>query len=82
MLKKYTPGFPDVGDLPLGVVSLARISPDGSSGPGKKCPMTPGTTPNSSYFAKVAVKSTPGFPDDEVLPLLAGYKHAEILQQN
>ena len=45
---KSTPGLPDVGDLPLGVVSLARISPDGSSGPGKKCPMTPGNIPNRS----------------------------------
>ena len=32
---KLTPGLPDVGDLPLGVVSLAGLSPDGSSGPGK-----------------------------------------------
>ena len=54
---KSTPDLPDVGDLPLGVVSLARISPDGSSGPGKKCPMTLGTIPNSSYLAKVAEKS-------------------------
>ena len=27
-----TPGLPDVGDLPLGVVSLAGLSPDGRSG--------------------------------------------------
>ena len=32
---KSTPGLPDVGDLPLGVVSLAGLSPDGSSGPEK-----------------------------------------------
>ena len=32
---KSTLGLPDVGDLPLGVVSLAGLSPDGSSGPGK-----------------------------------------------
>ena len=32
---KLTPGLPDVGDLPLGVVSLAGLSPDGSSGLGK-----------------------------------------------
>ena len=29
---KLTPGLPDVGDLPLGEVSLAGLSPDGSSG--------------------------------------------------
>ena len=37
---KSTPGCPDVGDLPLGplgVVSLAGLSPDSNSGPGKKC---------------------------------------------
>ena len=36
---KSTLGCPDVGDLPLGplgVVSLAGLSPDGNSGPGKK----------------------------------------------
>ena len=27
-----TPGLPDVGDLPLGVVSLAGLSSDGRSG--------------------------------------------------
>ena len=32
---KSTLGLPDVGDLPLGVVSLAGLSPDGSSGPRK-----------------------------------------------
>ena len=32
---KATPGLPDVRDLPLGVVSLPGLSPDGSSGPGK-----------------------------------------------
>ena len=32
---KSTPGLPDVGDLPLGVVSLAGLSPDGGSGPEK-----------------------------------------------
>ena len=37
---KSTPGRPDVGDLPLGplgVVSLAGLSPYSNSGPGKKC---------------------------------------------
>ena len=33
---KSTPGLPDVWDLPLGVVSLAGLTPDGSSGPGKR----------------------------------------------
>ena len=32
---KSTPDIPDVGDLPLVVVSLAGLPPDGSSGPGK-----------------------------------------------
>ena len=32
---KSTLDLPDVGDLPLGVVSLAGLSPDGNSGPGK-----------------------------------------------
>ena len=32
---KLTPGLPDVGDLPLEVVSLAGLSPDGSGGPRK-----------------------------------------------
>ena len=32
---KSTPDLPDVGDLPLGVVSLAGLPPDGSSGPEK-----------------------------------------------
>ena len=30
-----TPGLPDVGDLPLGVVSLAGLLPDDNSGPEK-----------------------------------------------
>ena len=64
-----TPGLPDVGDLPLGVVSLAGLSPDGNSGPGKKCQMTPCTVPNSSYLAKVAAESTPGLPDVGISPL-------------
>ena len=64
-----TPGLPDVGDLPLGVVSLAGLSPDGNSGPRKKGQMTPCTVPNSSYLAKVTVKSTLGLPDVGDLPL-------------
>ena len=57
------------GDLPLGVVSLAGLSPDGNSGPRKKGQMTPCTVPNSSYLAKVTVKSTLGLPDVGDLPL-------------
>ena len=30
---KSTPGLPDLKDLPLGVVSLAGLSPDGNIGP-------------------------------------------------
>ena len=32
---KSAPDLPDVGDLPLGVVSLAGLLPDGNSGPEK-----------------------------------------------
>ena len=66
---KLTLGLPDVRDLPLGVVSLTGLSPDGNSGPEKMCQMTPCTVPNSSYFAKVVVKSTPDIPDVGDLPL-------------
>ena len=38
---KSTPDLLDVGDLPLGVVSLAGLPPDGNSGPEKKFEMTP-----------------------------------------
>ena len=31
--------------------------------------MTPYTIPNNTYLSKVAVKSTPGLADVEVLPL-------------
>ena len=31
--------------------------------------MTPSIIPNNTYLAKVAVKSTPGLADVEVLPL-------------
>ena len=37
--------------------------------------MTPYTIPNNTYLAKVAVKSTPGLADAEVLPLaVPGHK--------
>ena len=66
---KSTLGLPDVGDLPLGVVSLAGLPPHGNSGPGKNCRMTPCTVPHSSYLANIAVKSTLGCPDVGDLPL-------------
>ena len=40
--------------------------------------MTPCTIPNSPYSAKVAVKSTPGLPDVEVLPL-AVPRHKSVI---
>ena len=64
-----TPGLPDAGDLPLGVVSLAGLLLAGNSDPGKKCQMIPCTVPNSSFLAKVTVKSTLGLPDVGDLPL-------------
>ena len=80
---KSTLGLPDVGDLPLGVVSLAGLPPYGNSGPGKNCRMTPCSVPHSSYLAKVAVKSTLGCPDVGDLPLgvvsLAGLSQMAVV---
>ena len=66
---KSSHGRPDVEVLPLGVVSLYGLHPDGRMGLEKKLQMTPCTIPNNTHLPKVALKSGHGLPDVEVLPL-------------
>ena len=46
----------------------AGLHPDWRSGP-EKVQMTTDIIPSNTYLAKVAVKSAPGVPDVEALPL-------------
>ena len=66
---KSSHGLPNIEVLPLGVVSLYGLHPDGRMGLEKKLQMTPCTIPNNTHLPKVALKSGHGLPDVEVLPL-------------